>query len=334
MEGLPETAKKMMASGKGIFAADASVKSISARLDKNGIGYDEETRRKYRELLFTSPGLSQYISGIIMHDESIRQATAEGKFFRQIIGETGMIVGIKVDRGTVDLVNFPGEKAAEGLDGLRERLAEYVQMGAGFTKWRVVIQIGEGRPTREAIKINAGILARYAALSQEAGLVPIVEPEVIMEGTHTADRCAEVTELVGKLTIEALSEMRVKFPGTIYKVNMVLPGRESGAEIDDGEMAKKTVEVLNKVIPADMAGVVFLSGGQNPIEATRRLNAIERYDKTAWPMTFSFERALENRVMEVWQGRDENKTAAQETLVYRAKMNSLAVLGKYEGEEV
>jgi fructose-bisphosphate aldolase class I len=334
VEDIKKIAKLLVVSGKGIFAADASVKSITTRLADYGVGASEEERRRYRQLLFTTPGLGEFISGVIMHDESLRQADSENKYFRDILSGEGILVGIKVDRGTVDMVNFPGEKVAEGLDGLRERLAEYVHLGAKFTKWRAVITIGEKTPTREALKVNAEILARYAALTQEAGMVPIVEPEVIMEGNHTAGKCAEATTLTGKAVFEALTELKVDLGGMIYKVNMVLPGKESGFEISDEEVADRTTETLNKVVSVNVAGVVFLSGGQDPMTATRRLNAIVKHDKTAWPMTFSFERALEQAAMEKWFGKDENAKAAQEALLHRAKMNSLAVRGLYVGENV
>ncbi len=334
MEELRQTAGRLVSGGKGIFAADASVKSISARLAKYGVAESEEERRKYRQLLFTTPGIGEFVSGVIMHDESFRQTDGSGKLFRETLAEAGILPGIKVDRGTVDLANFPGEKVTEGLDGLRERLEEYAQMGACFTKWRAVIVIGEKIPTREAIKINADILARYAALSQEAGMVPVVEPEVVMEGGHNAERCAEVTTQTGKIVFEVLAEMKVDFGGMIYKVNMILPGRENREEISDEDVAQKTCEVLGRIVPVDTAGVVFLSGGQDPVTATRRLNAIVKHDKTAWPMTFSFERALEQAAMEKWLGKDENIEFAQKELLYRARMNSLAARGFYSGEDV
>lgn len=332
MEGNRQVAKKLVTAGKGIFAADASVKSITTRLESFGIAADEENRRKYRELLFTTKGLGEYISGVIMHDESIRQSTGDGRKFRQVLSDWGILVGIKVDGGTTDLAGFGGEKVTEGLDGLRERLAEYKEKGAVFAKWRNVIRIGEGLPTTEAMEVNAVGLAQYAALVQEAGMVSIVEPEVVMEGRHSIDRCAEVTEMIGRRVWESLARLRVDYQAVIYKVNMILPGRDSGYEPSDDEVAGKTVETLNKFIPSECAGVVFLSGGQDSQAATRRLAAIVRHNQTAWPMTFSFERALENKVMETWKGDDQQWHEAQEALLYRARMNAKAVSGKYEGE--
>ena len=332
VEGIREIAKRLMTPGKGIFAADATTKSITARLEGYGIATDDESRRKYRELLFTTPGMGEYISGVIMNDESIRQTDNNGKKFTEILMNGGLAVGIKVDKGTVDVPNFPGEKVALGLDGLKERLVEYAQMGAVFTKWRSVITIGDKIPTREIVSLNAWGLAQYAAMVQGAGMVPIVEPEVVMAGNHEAEKCAQATELTARLVFDALADLRVDFEGMIYKVNMVLPGKDCDKEISDEEAARMTVETLGKVIPVDCAGVVFLSGGQDPIAATRRLNMIVKHDETVWPMSFSFERALENKVMETWKGNDENWQKAQETLVHRAKLNSLAVQGKYEGE--
>lgn len=333
MEDIKVIAKRMMAAGKGIFAADASEKSMNARLKSVGVEADLEVRRKYRQLLLTTVGLGDYVSGVILNDEIIRQATHDGKPFVKAVEEEGIIPGIKVDKGTVDMANFPGEKIAEGLDGLRERLAEYHQLGARFTKWRAVIKISKTTPTSTNLRANAECLARFATLSQEAGMVPIVEPEVVMEGDHTAENCEKVTEEAGKILISVLSDYRVDFGGLVYKVNMVLPGKESTAEVSDEEMARMTVETLRRFMPVEVSGVVFLSGGQDEIVATRRLNAINKTGlDVPWRLTFSFERGLENAAMKAWIGKDENVGEAQKALLHRARMNALASMGKYEGE--
>jgi fructose-bisphosphate aldolase, class I len=333
VEDIKEIAKKLVAPSKGIFAADASPTSMDNRLAGLGIAGGEEMRRKYRQMLLTAPGWGEFIGGVILQDETIRQATDEGKPFVQAIAEAGVIPGIKVDRGTIEMPNFPGEKVAEGLDGLGKRLAEYYEMGARFSKWRAVIKIGEGMPSEVCLRSNAEALARYAALSQSAGMVPIVEPEVIMEGGHGMAECRKATEEAGKVLIEFLKDHKVDFGGMLYKVNMILPGRESGIEVSDEEIAQQTKEALLTIIPERVAGVVFLSGGQDELVATRRLNAINKSEiAVPWRMTFSFERAFENAAMKVWLGRDENVAEAQKTLVYRAKMNSLASMGQYIGE--
>ena len=333
MEDLKEIAKRLVAPGKGIFAADASPGSMDKRLETIGVEGGEKMRRRYRQMLLTAPGWGEYIGGVILQDETIKQATDEGKPFVQAIVEAGVIPGIKVDRGTIEMPNFGGEKVAEGLDGLGKRLAEYYVMGARFTKWRAVIKIGPEMPSLVCMRSNAEALARYASLSQQAGMVPIVEPEVIMEGGHGMDECRKATESAGKVLIEFLKDHKVDFGGMLYKVNMILPGRESSIEVSDEEIARQTKEALLAVIPETVAGVVFLSGGQNELVATRRLNAINKSEiAVPWRMTFSFERAFENAAMKVWLGRDENVAEAQKTLVYRAKMNSLASMGQYLGE--
>lgn len=329
-----QIAKQLVAEGKGVFAADAGQKSIGKKLADLGVAGDTpEARRRYREVLFTVPGLGKYVSGVIMHDESIRQETKDGVKFVDVLIKENILPGIKVDLGLVDLPNFADEKITEGLDGLRERLKSYYEMGARFTKWRMVVVIDDRRPSRPVVEANAQVLARYAALSQEAGMVPIVEPEVLMDGVHTIERNAEVTEMVGRIVFETLLEHKVDMQGLIYKTNMVIMGKTCPVQASDEEIAKKTVEVLKKTVSVGVPGVVFLSGGQEAVAATRRLNEIVRVGAgTPWKWTFSFERAFEEPTMKVWLGKDENVAAAQAVLLKRAELNSLASLGRYAGE--
>jgi fructose-bisphosphate aldolase class I len=294
---------------------------------------DEVTRKKYRQIVLSTKGLGKYIGGVILHDETIRQRADDGVEFVELLKSEGIAPGIKVDKGFKDLAMFKGEKITEGLDGLRERLEEYVKLGAKFTKWRSVIVIDEGIPTRQAVQSNAHALARYAALSQEAGLVPIVEPEVLMEGNHTVEGCAEATEMVGRVVFEVLRDMRIDMRGMLYKPNMVVPGRECATQVDVDVVAAKTVEVMKKVVSVDLPGVVFLSGGQDAKLATVRLNRISQMGAgVPWRWTFSFERALEEPAMRAWQGKSENSQAAQEALLARARYNSEASLGTFKEE--
>lgn len=324
---LAEVAGKLVAEGKGILAADWSVNSVGKRFEKIGVENTPENRKRYREMLFGTPGLSQYISGVIEFDETIRQGLAG------VLKKNGITPGVKVDKGLVDMANFPGEKISEGLDGLRERLIEYKGLGAVFCKWRSVINIGEGLPTRTGITANAQILARYAALCQEQGLVPIVEPEVLKEGDHTIEKSAEVVEMTLRLVFEALEEHKVRLEGLILKSSMaVCSGTGCSIQATPEKVADMTVDVLKRVVPAAVPGVVFLSGGQEALEATRNLNMIAQRKDAPWKLTFSYERALEEPTLFAWAGKDENIEKTRKVLLHRAKMNSLASMGKYTEE--
>lgn len=329
MESLHEVAQKLVEGKKGILAADESEGTIKKRFDTISLQSTAETRREYRELLFTTPGIEEFISGVILFDETIRQRSHAGIPFSEVLSQKGIIVGIKVDKGTVDLPNFPGEKVTEGLDGLANRLSEYKSLGAKFAKWRAILTIGEGTPTQTAIDDNANLLARYAAICQTAGLVPIVEPEVLMDGTHTIERCREVTYSVLKTVFTALSHEKVDFKGMLLKPNMIVPGKDCETRATPEQIAELTVKVLAEVIPDDLPGIVFLSGGQNPEEATLDLNAIDKYAQMRWRLSFSFGRALQEPVLKKWMGKAENKVEAQKVFLERAKLDSLASIGQY-----
>lgn len=326
---LNEIAKLLVAPGKGVLAADWSVKSIGKRFERIGLENSPENRKRYREMLFGAPGLSEYISGVIEFEETIEQGLAE------TLKQQNILPGVKVDRGLVDMANFPGEKVSEGLDGLRERLAEYKKLGAAFCKWRMVVKIGVGIPTDENISVNAQIMARYAALCQEQGLVPIVEPEVLMDGNHTVEKCAEITEKELKVVYQALVNERVMLEGMILKTNMVISGKDCPQQADAVTVARMTVDLLKRCTPAEILepGVVFLSGGQDNISATEHLNEIAKVKGDVnWNLTFSYERALEEPTLLTWEGKDENRERAWKVLLHRAKMNSLASQGKYTPE--
>lgn len=327
MGKLEETARLLVAEPKGILAADWGVSSIGKRFEKIGLENTPENRRQYREMLFGAPGLGEYISGVIENEETLEQGLAE------VLKKQGILPGVKVDRGLVDMANFPGEKVTVGLDGLRERLIEYKKLGAEFCKWRAVIKIGKGMPTDECIRENARILSRYAALCQEQGLVPIVEPEVVREGDHSIEKCAEVTERELKILFGALAEAKIIFEGLILKTNMVTAGEDNKNQAELTVMAASTMEVLRRSVPVEIPGVVFLSGGQDTITASKDLNEIVKIKSNApWQMTFSYERAFEEPMLMAWAGRDENREKAWEVLIHRAKMNSLARLGQYTQE--
>jgi fructose-bisphosphate aldolase, class I len=324
-------ARAMVAPGKGILAIDESLGTIRKRFDSIHVESTEQNRRAYRELLITAPGGGQYISGMILFDETIRQQTRDGVAFVKALTDQGILPGIKVDAGAKDLAGHPGEKVTEGLDGLRERLAEYVQLGAKFAKWRAVITIGEGIPSPGCIEANAHALARYAALCQEAGLVPIVEPETLMDGDNTIERCYEVTELTLRAVFSELYRQRVVTEHTILKVNMVVPGKQCPVEADVDQIADLTVRSLRNSVPAALPGIVFLSGGQNARDATVHLNAMNnKYPDLPWPLSFSYGRALQEPCLKAWAGRAENVEAAQAALLHREKCNSLAALGRYD----
>ena len=326
---MESTVKALVASGKGILAADESFPTIGKRFAALKIPATEENRRAYREMLFTTPGLGGFISGTILFDETMHQKSGAGLPLPALLTGQGIIPGIKVDMGTIALANFPGEKITQGLDGLRERLAAYGQLGARFTKWRAVIAIGERLPTAAAIEANAGPLARFAALSQEAGLVPIVEPEVLMDGPHTLARCEEVTALTLQAVFTALVAQRVGLETMLLKTGMVLPGKDCSSQAGPGDVAEATLRCLRRTVPAAVPGIVFLSGGQSDVAATERLNAICQTGGAPWKLSFSFGRALQDAAMKTWAGVPANLVAAQTALLHRARCNSLAVQGKY-----
>lgn len=328
---LEATAQKMVADGKGLLAIDESTGTCNKRFAQWGISQDAETRRRYRELIVTTQGLGESISGLILYDETIRQRKDDGTPFATAIAAAGMIPGIKVDIGAKEMAGFPGEKITEGLDGLRARLAEYVQMGARFAKWRAVLAIGEGIPSRGCIEANAQALARYAALCQETGLVPVVEPEVLMEGAHTLQTCRDVTEEVLRTVFNELHAQRVKLEGLILKPNMVLPGLSCPGQETVDEVADATVSCLLRTVPAAVPGVAFLSGGQSGELASARLNAMNvRFrSRLPWALAFSFGRAIQQPALGIWHGEDANIPAAQAALYHRAVCNRAARLGQY-----
>ena len=325
---MESTVTALLAPGKGLLAADESLKTIGKRFEALKIASTEENRRAYRELLFTTHGLARHISGAILFDETIRQKM-EGALIPGALAAMGIIPGIKVDKGTADLPGFAGEKFTQGLDGLRDRLAEYRDLGARFTNWRAVIAVGAGLPTPACIGANARALALFAALSQEAGLVPIVEPEILMDGAHTLARCEEVTSVVLDAVFAALFDHRVGLETMLLKANMVLPGKDCPRQSGTGEVAEATIRCLRRAVPAAVPGVVFLSGGQSSLEATERLNAICGIRRSPWTLSFSFGRALQDAAMKTWKGLPANIAAAQEALRHRATCNGLAVQGKY-----
>lgn len=329
---LESTARALLAPAKGILAADESLPTIGKRFKELGIVSSEESRRNYRGLLFTTPGLGESISGAILFDETIRQGASGGAPFPRLLEAQGIIPGIKVDGGTVALPGFAGEKVTMGLDGLRERLAGYRQLGVRFTKWRAVIAIGDGIPTDGCIGANAAALALFAAFSQEAGLVPIVEPEIMMDGGHGIARCEEAAGRTLGAVFGALVRHRVSLEGMLLKTGMILPGAQCSRQADDSEVAEATLRCLRRSVPAAVPGIVFLSGGQGDVEATRRLNAICRSKGLPWALTFSFGRALQDAAMKTWGGAPGNAAAAQEALRHRARCNALAVQGSY-GEQ-
>jgi len=325
---LESTAQALLTSGKGLLAADESFPTIGKRFKEFNIPSTEENRRAYRETLFTTPGLDEFISGVILFDETLRQKMGKATV-PEALARQGIIPGIKVDLGAVALPGFPGEKITQGLDGLRERLAEYRQLGARFTKWRAVITIGAGLPTPTGIEANAEALALFAALSQEAGVVPIVEPEVLMDGDHTLARCEEVMSATLTTVFAALASHRVGPEGMLLKTGMVLSGQDCPQQAGVEEVAGATLRCLHRVVPPTVPGIVFLSGGQSDVAATERLNAICRAGGVPWRLTFSYGRALQDAALKTWRGSPANVKAAQAALRHRARCNSLAVQGKY-----
>lgn len=323
---LSTTARAMVARGKGILAADESTTTMSARLAAAGVAPTEENRRAYRELLISTPELAGGISGVILCDETFRQSTADGQSFPAALAAAGMLAGIKVDRGARPLAAAPGETVTEGLDGLRERLADYAALGAAFAKWRAVILIGDGKPTARARRANAHALARYAALCQEAGIVPIVEPEVLMDGTHSLAACAEATTATLACVFAELADAGVALEAIVLKPSMVLPGKESAQVADAAEVAAATVSTLLGAVPGEVPGVAFLSGGQSPERATENLAAMREAD-VPWALTFSFGRALVDPALAAWQGRPERVAAGQAALFSRVQRNRAALTG-------
>jgi len=330
IEQLAETARAMVAPGKGIIAIDESTATIAKRFAGVNVENTEENRRAYREMLLTTPDLGQYISGAILFDETLRQSTKGGVPFAKVMAENGIIPGIKVDKGPHALAGFPGEVVTEGLDGLRARLEEYYRLGARFAKWRAVINIGDDIPSGTCIEANSHALARYAALCQEQGLVPMVEPEVLMDGSHDIQTCYEVTEVVLRSLFDALYNNNVMLEGTILKASMVVPGKDSGEEASVDEVAESTLMCLKTAVPAILPGIVFLSGGQSDEDATAHLDAMNRMGPNPWPLSFSYGRAMQSAALKIW-GQDiaANIGKAQAMVFARARDNGLAALGQW-----
>jgi fructose-bisphosphate aldolase, class I len=329
---LSKTAAAMVAKGKGILAADESSGTCETRFKSVGVECTEENRRTYRGLLFTTPGIEQYISGVILFDETIRQKTNDGVLFPQYLAKKGVVPGIKVDAGAKNLPLHPGEKVTEGLDGLPKRLEEYFKLGARFAKWRAVITIGPGIPSHACIYANAHALARYAAACQEASIVPIIEPEVLLDGDHTIERSEEVTEATLRACYAANAAYNVVPEYVILKASMVVPGKNCPKQASVEEVAERTVRVLKRTVPAAQPGVVFPSGGQSDEAATAHLNAMASMKGLPWPLTFSYSRALQNPALKTWKGQAGNIAAAQKAFFHRAHMNGLAAQGKWRPE--
>jgi len=333
IEQLAETAQALVAPGKGIIAIDESTGTIGKRFAALGVDNSEQNRRAWRELLLTTPRLAEHISGAILFDETLRQSTAEGVPFPAYLAAQGILPGIKVDRGTVALAGYPDELVTEGLDGLRERLQEYYALGARFAKWRAVIRIGEDVPTGTCIDVNAHALARYAALCQEQGLVPVVEPEVLMDGEHDIETCYEVTEAVLRSLFGALYDQNVLLEGTILKASMVVAGKDCEEQADVQEVAESTLMCLKTTVPAILPGIVFLSGGQSDEAATAHLDAMNRLGPNPWTLSFSYGRALQQAAMQVWsQDLTGNVRKAQDVVHALARANGLAALGQWQGD--
>jgi len=320
----------MVAKGRGLLAADESTGTIKKRFDKIKVETTEENRRAYRELLFTTPGMAEHISGVILYDETLRQSTKSGERFADLLTRLGVVPGIKVDGGTKPMANFPGEVITEGLDGLPARLAEYHKLGARFAKWRAVIDIGDGIPTRTCIETNADLLARYAALCQEAEIVPIVEPEVLMDGGHSLARCEEVTDEVLTTVFDRLHAQRVYLEGIVLKPNMVISGQKATNRASPAEVAEATLRCLKRHVPSAVPGIAFLSGGQNEQDATLHLDLMNRSGPLPWLLSFSYGRALQQSALAAWGGAAASVASAQREFLKRARLNGLATAGRYE----
>jgi fructose-bisphosphate aldolase, class I len=326
---LAATATALVAPGKGILAADESSGTIKKRFDAIDVESTEDNRRAYRELLFTTEGAAEFISGVILYDETLRQRAADGTPLPELLSRQGIVPGIKVDKGTKPLAGFGGEKITEGLDGLADRLAEYRDLGARFTKWRAVITIGDGIPTAGCIRANAEALGRFAASSQEAGLVPIVEPEVLMDGDHPVERCDEATRDTLAEVFAALRRHRVRLDGMLLKPNMVVSGSDAPTQASVTEVAERTVAALRDHVPASVPGIVFLSGGQSDMAATAHLNAMNRLGSVPWQLSFSYGRALQAPALKAWKGEPANGPAAQRAFYHRARLNGAARSGSW-----
>ncbi|TMA97747.1 MAG: fructose-bisphosphate aldolase class I [Deltaproteobacteria bacterium] len=326
---LESIAQAMVAKGKGILAADESMGTIKRRFDSIKIESSDNNRRAYREMLFTTKGVEEAISGVILFDETIRTSASDGTPFAQLLAKKGIMPGIKVDKGPVDIPGFPGEVVTEGLDGLRGRLKEYKELGAKFAKWRAVITIGDGIPTYTCLKANAHALARYAALCQEAVIVPIVEPEVLLDGNHSIERCQDVSEDTLRVTFAQLAEHRVYLEGMILKPSMVVSGKDNPRQAGVEEVAERTIRCLKRTVPAAVPGIAFLSGGQSAVSATEHLNAMNKMGPLPWQVSFSYARALQDPALKAWKGEAANVAEAQKIFYHRAKMNSAARSGSY-----
>lgn len=331
-EQLEKVARAMVAKGKGILAADESMGTIKRRFDSINIESNENNRQAYRDMLFTTPGIEEAISGVILFDETLRTKAKDGTPFAELLAKKGILPGIKVDKGPVDIPFFPGEVVTEGLDGLRGRLKEYKELGAKFAKWRAVISIGDGIPTYTCLKENGHALARYAALCQEADIVPIVEPEVLLDGNHSIERCQDVSEETLRVTFAQLAEQRVYLEGMVLKPSMVVSGKDNPRQAGVEEVAERTIRVLKRTVPAAVPGIAFLSGGQSAVSATEHLNAINKLGPLPWEVTFSYARALQDPALKAWKGEAGNVSAAQKIFYHRAKMNSAARNASYTKE--
>ena len=331
-EQLEKVARAMVAKGKGILAADESMGTIKRRFDSIHVASNETNRRAYRDLLFTTPGIEQAISGVILFDETLRTKANDGTPFPELLAKKGIMPGIKVDKGPVEIPFFPGEVVTEGLDGLRGRLKEYRELGAKFAKWRAVISIGDGIPTYTCLKANGHALARYAALCQEAEIVPIVEPEVLLDGNHSIERCQDVSEETLRITFAQLAEQRVYLEGMVLKPSMVVSGKDNPRQAGVEEVAERTIRCLKRTVPAAVPGIAFLSGGQSAVSATEHLNAMNKMGPHPWEVSFSYARALQDPALKAWKGEAANVAAAQKIFHHRAKMNSAARSGSYSKE--
>jgi fructose-bisphosphate aldolase class I len=332
LEELQATARAMVAPGRGILAADESNATMTKRLEAVGVDSTEESRLHFRELLVSTPGAEEHISGVILYDETIRQQSADGRPFCELLSDRGMVPGIKVDTGAKPLAGAEGEKVTEGLDGLRERLEEYYEMGARFAKWRAVIAIEDGLPSAYCVDVNAHALARYAALCQEAGIVPIVEPEVLMDGTHSIDRAEDVTLATLRSVFTALLDQRVALEGMILKPNMVLSGTDCEQQAGVDEVAARTLALFRQVVPAAVPGIAFLSGGQSDEQASAHLSAMNALGGVPWELSFSYGRALQATPLEAWSGDEANVSDAQKAFAHRARCNGEARYGRYTEE--